>query len=563
MVKLTIDGNAITAEDGTSILDAAMAADINIPTLCYLKDICEVGACRICAIEVEGNDNLTAACNIVVEDGMTITTNSSRVINARRVNVELALSAHNADCTSCERNLNCNLQSLSKDLNIADAPYDKKLNFNNWSNDFPLIRDNLKCITCMRCINICEKVQSLGVWDTRGQASYLNVNVADGKKIENSNCSICGQCVLGCPVGALCARDDTAKVFEALQDPDTIVSVQIAPAIRTAWGEDIGLNRDNATVGRMVAAARALGADYVFDTCFSADLTIMEEGAELLEMLSKKEMLFTSCCPGWVRFAKSEYPEFVSNISTVKSPMQIFGAALKSWFAKRNSVDPAKIFNVAIMPCIAKKDECTIPSMKNDVDAVITTREFIKMLKISNINVNTLKDENFDDIMGTSTGAGFIFGTSGGVAEALLRHTHYLVTGKNPTDDAYYSLNATSDVTEITADLGGTFVKAAVVSGLANARKLMEKIKSGKANYDFVEVMACPGGCLGGGGQPISCNLNGLNDVNEERLPILRNLDKDASIRFSHDNPSIKKAYEEFFEKPLSQKAYELLHVKH
>ena len=559
MVSLKINNKSVVAEEGATILEAAASIGVKIPTLCYLKDICEVGACRVCMVEIDGDLRLSAACNTKIEDGMSVNTNSRRAREARRVNVGLIMSDHNNNCLSCSRGGNCSLQSLAEDLNIPEPPYPKKYSQNKWPHDYPLIRDDSRCIKCMRCIKVCDIVQSIGVWDAQNSASRLTIGVTGGEPIEESACVLCGQCVAHCPVGALHSRDDGEKVIDALLDPDTTVVVQIAPAVRSAWGEGLGLDRDEATVGRMTSAVRALGADYVFDTNFAADLTIMEESSELLHRLSEKEKhsrpMFTSCCPGWVSFLKKQYPELIPNLSTAKSPQQMFGAVTKTWFAKRSGLDPEKIFCLSLMPCMAKKNERTL---NGDVDAVITSREFERILRAFYVNVKELKEESFDELLGDGTGAAMIFGVTGGVMEAALRSSYFLAAGKNPDPDAFAAVRGIG-VREITADIGGTAVRAAVTSGLANARELIEKIKRGEAEYDFVEIMACPGGCVCGGGQPITAGL----EFASERAPVLYRLDKNSDMRFSHENPSVAKAYEELFEKPLSHKSHELLHTKH
>ena len=568
MVKILIDKKTVEVPEGTTILDAAAHAGIPIPSLCYLKGINEIGACRVCIVEVKGKDKLLPACNNMAEEGMEIFTNSPRVRETRRTNVELILSQHNCNCATCVRSGNCNLQKLANDLGIIKLRYDKDVDPYNWNEKFPLIRDAGRCIKCMRCIQVCDKIQDLNIWDVANTGSRTTVDVSYNRKIKNSDCSLCGQCITHCPVGALHERDDTEKAFEALADPNKITVVQIAPAVRAAWGESLGLTREEATVERLVEALRKIGFNYIFDTNFSADLTIMEEGSEFLEKIKNREKnnfpMFTSCCPGWVRFLKSQYPDMVDQLSTAKSPQQMFGAVAKSYYAKLLNVDPSKIYCISIMPCIAKKHESELPVMNDagagqDVDLVLTTREVARIIRAEHIVPKDLKGEAFDMPFGIGSGAGVIFGATGGVMEAALRSAYFLATGKNPNPDAFKEIRGMNGFKEATFEIMGTPLKVAVVSGLGNTRRLIKLIRLGKVKYDFVEVMACPGGCAGGGGQPIADNL----ELAEVRAENLYGLDKILTLRFSHENPSIIKLYSDYMEKPLSHKAHKLLHTDH
>lgn len=566
MVNLTINGIPVQAEEHMTILTAAASAGITIPTLCYLKDINEIGACRVCVVEIEGVERLQAACNATVSEGMAVYTNSPKVREARRINVELILSQHNDHCASCARSGNCTLQTLCNDLGITEEHFEKQVPKNRWSRRSPLVRDAAKCVKCMRCVQICDHVQDLHIWDVANTGSHTTIDVSRNRFISESDCALCGQCITHCPVGALRERDDTDEVFSALADPERITVVQIAPAVRAAWGEAFGMVREDATAGRLVAALRSMGFDYIFDTDFSADLTIMEEGSEFLQRLREHGTLpmFTSCCPGWVRFVKSQFPEFTDHLSTAKSPQQMFGAVVKSYYAELLGVEPERIYCVSVMPCLAKKHECALPSMNDagagqDVDAVLTTREITRMIRAEHIRPQTLAEEAFDQPLGTATGAGVIFGATGGVMEAALRSAYYLVTGNNPDPDAFRAVRGMDGWREATFDLAGTPLRVAIASGLGNARRLMEAIRSGRASYDFVEIMACPGGCAGGGGQPIHDG----QELAAERAGVLYELDRANALRFSHENPAVLACYRDFLGQPLSEKAHHLLHTDH
>ena len=567
MVKCTIDGRSCSVPEGTTILDAAASIGIQIPTLCYLRGINEISACRICVVEVDGFERLIPSCTEKVAEGMVIHTNSHRAKTARETNLKLILSQHDGDCTTCVRSKNCQLQDLASELNIIDNPYPRDVKKNDWPENSYLIRKESKCIKCMRCIEVCDKIQTLKVWDVKGSGSRTTVGVRLNRVFTEADCALCGQCITHCPTGALSIRDDTAKVSAALEDPELTTVVQVAPAVRTAWAEHLGLTREEATVGKMAAALRALGFDYVFDTNFTADLTIMEEGSEFIQRFTHRDQyrwpMFTSCCPGWVRFVKSQYPEYTTNLSTAKSPQAMFGAVAKSFFAEKIGVDPHKMRVISVMPCTAKKSEADIPNLKDacgdpDVDVVITTRELGRLLKSYHVNVKDLEETPFDSPLGTGTGAAVIFGATGGVMDAALRSAYYLVTGSNPPADAFTAVRGMKGWKEANFEVPGAgTVRVAVVSGLGNTRALMEAIKKGEVNYDFVEVMACPGGCSGGGGQPIHEG----QELADTRGQVLWNLDKNSVIRFSHENPDVLALYSEYLEKPLGHRSHHLLHT--
>ena len=573
MVNLTIDGKAISVEENTTIMEAAAANGIPIPKLCYLKGINEIAACRVCVVELEGKDRLITSCNNVEKDGMVIHTNSPKVRRHRRTTVEMILSQHDCECVTCPRSGNCSLQKVANDLNIFDNPYKSEIERQPWNKNFPLIRDSSKCIKCMRCVQVCDKIQGLSVWDVEGTGSRTTINVGGHRCIEEADCSLCGQCITHCPVGALRARDDTEKVWNAIANPDKIVIAQVAPAVRTAWSEGLNLDPEEATVGKILDALKRMGVDYAFDTAFSADLTIMEEATEFLKRFTSGELkdrpMFTSCCPGWVRFVKSQFPHMVKYLSTAKSPQQMFGAIMKTYFAEKIGVSPEQIYTVSVMPCVAKKDEREMELFYgeyagHDVDAVITTRELIKMIRSAHISPDTLEDIKSDTPMREGSGAGVIFGATGGVMEAALRSAYYLLKSENPDVDAFRVVRSpgfqeNNGVVEADFTIDDITVKTAVVSGLANTRVLLKRIEREEVHYDFVEVMACPGGCVGGGGQPIHDGEERAYDRGKN----LYMLDAGANVRFSHENRDIIRIYDEYLEKPNSHKAHMLLHTEH
>ena len=569
MVNAIIDGRSVSVQTGTTILDAAQAAGIPSPQLCYLKGINEIAACRMCVVEIDGIERLVTACDNAVLEGMVIHTNSPRVRRARRTNLRLLLSQHDTSCTTCIRSGNCELQTLSQDLNIHYQPYAVKPERSRIDLDAPLIREAGKCIKCMRCVQICDKVQNMHIWDVAGTGSRTTVDVSFNRLLKDTDCTYCGQCVTHCPTGALTARDDTNAVFDALEDPNITTVIQVAPAVRVAWAESFGLDPALATTGRMVAALRRIGFDYVFDTNFTADLTIMEEGSEFLQRFTHKNQyrwpMFTSCCPGWVRFVKGQFPAWTENLSTAKSPQQMFGAVAKSYFAQRKGIDPHKMFVVSVMPCISKKSECRLPTMRDacgdpDVDAVLTTRELARLLRSEHILPQDLPEESFDSPLGSGTGAAVIFGATGGVMDAALRSAYFLVTGANPDPDAFAQVRGNRPWKEAVFTIPGAGeVRVAVVSGLGSTRQLMEALEKGQVSYDFVEVMACPGGCAGGGGQPIHEGA----ELAAERGQRLWQLDAASGIRFSHENPEIQALYREFLGKPLGKVSHHLLHTDH
>ena len=569
MVNAVIDRRPVSVKEGTSILDAARGAGIQIPHLCYLKGINEIAACRMCAVEVEGTERLVTACDNEVLEGMVIHTNSPRVRSARRTNLRLILSQHDTSCTTCIRSGNCELQRIAADLNIHYQPYEVHPERSAVDLEAPLIREAGKCIKCMRCVQICDKIQDMHIWDVAGTGSRPTVDVSYNRLLKNTECTYCGQCVTHCPTGALTARDDTGKVYAALADPSITTVIQVAPAVRVAWAEAFDLAPETATVGRMVAALRQVGFDYVFDTNFAADLTILEESSELLRRLQDQDAhpwpMFTSCCPGWVRFLKGQFPDWTGNLSTAKSPQQMFGAVAKSYFAEKIGADPHKMFVVSVMPCIAKKEVCRLPTMRDacgdpGVDAVLTTREMTRLLRSEHIRPQDMEEDTFDSPLGSGTGAAVIFGATGGVMDAALRSAYYLATGENPDPDAFAQVRGSLPWKEAAFTIPGVgALRVAAVSGLGNTRKLVEALARHEVAYDFVEVMACPGGCAGGGGQPIHEG----SELGRERGDRLWQMDAEAAVRFSHENPEIQALYREYLGEPLGERAHQLLHTDH
>ena len=569
-VRLTINGKELETEKGTTVLQAAKQIGIDIPTLCFLKDINQAGECRICIVEIEGRRGFVPSCRTIVEEGMKVTTDTTELHEARKTILDLILSAHNRDCLTCVRNGNCELQTLADQFGVTEIQYEgqkEKAFIDEFSPS--IVRDNSKCIMCKRCVATCKNVQKVGAIDVAGRGFHSRIAAENDESLNNVNCTFCGQCIEACPVGALKEKDETATVWRKLRDKDTFVVVQTAPAVRVALGEEFGMPIGTCVTGKMITALKRLGFDKVFDTNTGADLTIVEEANELIERLNDKEAvlpMITSCSPGWVRYIEMNYPEQLEHLSTCKSPHEMFGSILKSYYAKKMGIDPEKMYVVSVMPCIAKKFEKVREEMKNDglanVDSVITTRELARMIKQAHIDLSLLEDSEFDTPMGEATGAGAIFGTTGGVMEAALRTAYETVTGKELERLNFDEVRGPEGIKKATVNMKDKEIKVAVAHGLANAQEILEEIKNGKSDYQFVEIMACPGGCVMGGGQPIvSSKKRNEIDVRKARASALYKIDEQSKIRKSHENPIIVELYKDYLEKPGSHKAHELLHT--
>ncbi|MDR2911210.1 MAG: [FeFe] hydrogenase, group A [Bacteroidales bacterium] len=576
-VNLIIDNKPVVVKAGTTILEAASGIGVHVPTLCHMKlsDLNienKPGDCRVCMVEVKGRKNLVPACCTEVSNGMEVNTHSIRVINARRTVLELILSDHPADCLICPKSGKCDLQNLAHKLGIREIHYQGEQSHYRADTSPAIIRDIDKCIMCRRCEMMCNKVQTVGVLSAINRGFYSVVSPAFEMNLDHSVCTYCGQCVAVCPTGALTEVDETGNVIRALSDPSKTVIVQTAPAVRAALGEEFDMEPGTLVTGKLVAALKRLGFDYVFDTDFAADLTIMEEGTELLNRLSRKLSgdkdvklpILTSCCPAWVKFFEHQFPELKDIPSTARSPQQMFGSIAKNWFAEKLGIKREDLVVVSIMPCVAKKYECGRDEFKAngnpDVDFALTTREFAALIKVSNIDFSTLPDEDFDNPLGESSGAGVIFGTTGGVIEAAVRTAYELFTNKPLPRIDFDELRGMEGIRQATIDFGGLPLKIGIAHGLGNARKLLEDVQAGKSEFHAIEIMSCPGGCIGGGGQPYH---HGNAEILKKRQMALYREDKNKVIRKSHENKYIIELYKEFLEKPLSEKAHHLLHTEY
>ena len=573
MINLKIDGVAVSVPDGTTILEAARQAGINVPTLCYLKDLNQIGACRICVVEAnEGRGFRTvASCVYPVTEGMEVKTNSVAVQKSRKMTLELLLSTHDRKCLSCVRSDNCEFQKLCRDYGIEDeGKFDgEKPHYELDASSAHMIRDNNKCVLCRRCVAAC-KAQHVAVIGTNDRGIDTNISTGFGLPLADVGCVSCGQCIVACPTGALREKDDTDKVFAAINDPEKVVIVQTAPAVRAALGEEFGMEIGTGVEGKMVAALLRLGFDKVFDTDVGADFTIMEEGTEFIHRLKNGGVLpmITSCSPGWVKFCETYHPGLIPNLSSCKSPQQMFGAIIKTWYAEKNGIDPKNIVSVSVMPCTAKKFEIKRDDQSAaglpDLDISITTRELARMIKRAGIDFKNLPDEKFDSPLGDGTGAGVIFGATGGVMEAALRTVAEVMEGKVIDNVDYHAVRGTDAIKEATLNIAGTDVNICVVSGLDAVHEVLTAVENGEKNYHFIEVMCCPGGCVNGGGQPIQpASIRSTVDIKGKRAKALYSYDAANVKRKSHESEAVKTIYKEFFGEPGSHKAHEVLHTSY
>lgn len=569
LINITIDNQNVSVPEETTILEAAKMVGIDIPTLCFLKDINEIGDCRMCIVKVEGRKGFATSCIQKVEEGMIVKTHTPEIIEARHVMLDLIISNHDKDCLTCTRMGNCELQALAAKFGI------QTIEFKGERKEYPIddfspaiVKDPNKCILCRRCVAVCKNIQKIGAIDCGNRGFDSSISTSYNKSLKDTNCVYCGQCIEACPTSALREKVNIDEVWAKLKDPDVRVIVQTAPSIRVALGEEFKMPIGTNVTGKMVTALKRLGFDKVFDTNTGADFTIMEEANELIERLKENDNIpmMTSCCPAWVRYIEIHYPELVSHLSTCKSPHQMLGALIKAYYAKKENIEPEKIFVVSVMPCIAKKYERQRKELSNnglfDVDSVITTRELARMIKYANIRFDSLEDSEFDNPLGESTGAAAIFGTTGGVMEAALRTAQDILTGKELDKIDFESVRGEQGIKRATININGKDIKVVAASGLGNAQKIIEEIKSGKADYQFVEIMACPGGCIMGGGQPIKNSRTRANvNIRKLRADSIYSIDEKSKIRKSHENPVVKKVYEEFLESPGSYRAEKLLHT--
>lgn len=566
MITIEVNNRQIKANPGEMLLESLNRAGIKVPTLCYMKDLFPTGACRLCVVDVEGVPGLVPSCAFPVREGMKVQTHSKRAVRARKTIIELLLSNHPDDCLYCNRNGNCQLQDLSEELGVRQRRYTgSRIELKPDTSSPSIVRDMNKCILCGKCVRVCEEIQGVSAIDFVGRGSSTQVAPAFKRGLNVSSCVDCGQCVLVCPTGALTEKSRFKDIFSAIDDPEKMVVVQHAPAVSVSLGELFDLAPGADVNGVMNTALRRLGFDRVFDTSFAADLTIMEEVSELVKRISTDGTLpmFTSCCPAWVDFMEQNYPDMLDHISTCKSPQQMMGAIAKSFFAQKEGIDPTNIYSVAVMPCTAKKYEAQLPAHAGegypDVDAVLTTRELARIIKIRGLHLNNLEPEGADTTFGERSSAGKLFGATGGVMEAAIRTAHFMVTGEEMKEFKVKACRGLESVKEAQLKLGDLKVGVAVVNTLANARKLIEEIRAGRKDLHFIEVMACPSGCIGGGGQPIGTDIKAL----KARLKALYEIDRDGSLRVSHKNEQVKRLYEEFLIEPLGEKSLHLLHTEY